>query len=154
MHKKAQASTEFLMTYGWAILAVLIAVAALAYFGFVSGDGIVPSKCIFPAPVPCVDHSFDMSAEKLTIALRNNNGFPVEITGFVAVDTGCSSPSVDTVNGIVPPQTVANDDIARVVISCPGLSQGRFRSDVTLMYNTPETGLNHSHTGEIVERLS
>lgn len=34
MDKKGQAAMEFLMTYGWAILVVLVAIGALAYFGF------------------------------------------------------------------------------------------------------------------------
>lgn len=33
--KKAQAAMEFLMTYGWAILVVLVAIGALAYFGVI-----------------------------------------------------------------------------------------------------------------------
>jgi hypothetical protein len=31
--KKSQAAMEFLMTYGWAILVVLVAIGVLAYFG-------------------------------------------------------------------------------------------------------------------------
>jgi uncharacterized protein (UPF0333 family) len=30
--RKSQAAMEFLMTYGWAILVVLVALGALAYF--------------------------------------------------------------------------------------------------------------------------
>ena len=36
--KKSQAAMEFLMTYGWAILVVLVAICALAYFGVLSPD--------------------------------------------------------------------------------------------------------------------
>ena len=32
-NKKGQETIEFLMTYGWALLVVLLAIAALAYFG-------------------------------------------------------------------------------------------------------------------------
>lgn len=32
-HKQGQAAMEFLMTYGWAILVVIAAIGALAYFG-------------------------------------------------------------------------------------------------------------------------
>lgn len=35
---KSQAAMEFLMTYGWAILIVLIAIGALAYFGVLIPD--------------------------------------------------------------------------------------------------------------------
>jgi uncharacterized protein (UPF0333 family) len=34
MQQRGQAAMEFLMTYGWAILVVLIAIGALAYFVF------------------------------------------------------------------------------------------------------------------------
>ena len=34
--KKAQASMEFLMTYGWAILVIVLLVGALAYFGILT----------------------------------------------------------------------------------------------------------------------
>lgn len=39
-NRKGQAAMEFLMTYGWAILVVLAAIGALAYFGVLSPPGI------------------------------------------------------------------------------------------------------------------
>ncbi|MDP6139346.1 MAG: hypothetical protein QGI89_04610 [Candidatus Woesearchaeota archaeon] len=53
--KKSQAAMEFLMTYGWAILVVLVAIGALAYFGVMSPDKFLPAKCTLPAGVACVD---------------------------------------------------------------------------------------------------
>jgi len=41
--KKVQAALEFLMTYGWAVLVILIAAGALAYFGVLSPDKFLPS---------------------------------------------------------------------------------------------------------------
>jgi hypothetical protein len=41
--KKAQAAMEFLMTYGWAILVVLIAIGALSYFGVFSPGKWLPT---------------------------------------------------------------------------------------------------------------
>jgi len=35
MNKKGQAALEFLMTYGWAFLVILVMIGALAYFGFI-----------------------------------------------------------------------------------------------------------------------
>ena len=43
--KKGQAAMEFLMTYGWAILVVLVAIGALAYFGVLSPDRFLPERC-------------------------------------------------------------------------------------------------------------
>jgi len=40
--KKGQALMEFLMTYGWAILVVLVAIGALAYFGVLNPERFLP----------------------------------------------------------------------------------------------------------------
>src|SRR3989344_3213716 len=52
-NKKGQAAMEFLMTYGWAILVVLIAVAALYALGIFSGGG--GTSCKVGPPFACVD---------------------------------------------------------------------------------------------------
>ena len=47
--KKGQAAMEFLMTYGWAILAAIIAIGVLAYFG-VFNPGRLTGAAILVAP--------------------------------------------------------------------------------------------------------
>jgi hypothetical protein len=41
---KSQAAMEFLMTYGWALLIILLVIAALAYFGMLNPDRFLPDK--------------------------------------------------------------------------------------------------------------
>lgn len=50
--KKAQSAMEYLMTYGWAILIILIAVGALFYLGVFSPS--VPNTCQFNTPFMCI----------------------------------------------------------------------------------------------------
>lgn len=50
VNKRAQAALEFLMTYGWAILVVLAAIGALAYFGVLSPSNFVPERCVTSNP--------------------------------------------------------------------------------------------------------
>src|SRR3989339_453464 len=57
--RKSQAALEFLMTYGWAILVVLVAIGALAYFGVLSPDKFLPAKCQLPAGIACTDFKID-----------------------------------------------------------------------------------------------
>jgi len=47
-NRKSQAALEFLMTYGWAILVVLIAIGALAYFGVLSPARFLPTAVKTP----------------------------------------------------------------------------------------------------------
>ena len=54
--RKSQAALEFLMTYGWAILVVLVSIGALAYFGVLSPDKFLPAKCTLQSGLACLDH--------------------------------------------------------------------------------------------------
>ena len=49
-HKRGQAAMEFLMTYGWAILAAIIAIGVLAYFGVFNPGRLAGSQGIINAP--------------------------------------------------------------------------------------------------------
>jgi hypothetical protein len=51
MQRKGQAAMEFLMTYGWAILAAIIAIGVLAYFGVFSPARLVGSSAIMNPPL-------------------------------------------------------------------------------------------------------
>lgn len=53
---KAQAAMEFLLTYGWAILIVLVVIAALAYFGVLNPAKLLPGRCMFQVGVDCEDY--------------------------------------------------------------------------------------------------
>ena len=63
--KKAQAAMEFLMTYSWAILAVLIVVGALATFGVFEFGNLIPDRCVLAHPLQCDEHV-------LTVDSNNN----------------------------------------------------------------------------------
>lgn len=83
--KKAQAALEYLTTYGWAILAALVSLGAISYFGFMNPTALLPDKCDFGKQLECVDYivikgagSGGTSAMKITF--RNNFGKDVEIT--------------------------------------------------------------------------
>ena len=49
-NKKSQAAMEFLMTYGWAILAAIIAIGVLAYYGVFSPGKYISGTAIVSAP--------------------------------------------------------------------------------------------------------
>ena len=78
---KSQAAMEFLLTYGWAITVVVVAIAALAYFGVLDPGRFAPSRCSLPAGLSCLDHSVSYvdnfpfpSTNELTLSIKNNIG--------------------------------------------------------------------------------
>ena len=82
MFRKAQAAMEFLMTYGWALLAVLVVIGALAYLGILDVETILPERCTFPVPLNCQDHV--IQNEALQLVLLNGAGRGMNVRSIVA----------------------------------------------------------------------
>ena len=73
---KAQAALEFLTTYGWAFLVIIIMIGALAYFGILSPSKLLPNRCNFGNEFSCTD--YQLKAQDVLIKLKNNVGEPIE----------------------------------------------------------------------------
>ena len=94
--KKSQAAFEFLITYGWAILGVMIVLAGLAYFGFFNTEKFVNDDCSFGDQLRCEDYILTGNSAVLNFTLRNNFGVNIDITkSTISSDYGndivCSS---------------------------------------------------------------
>jgi uncharacterized protein (UPF0333 family) len=75
MKRKGQVAMEFIMTYGWAILAVLVAIGALTYFGVMNPSKYFPEKCIFASGINCKDFKIAQNtANSITVYLTMENG--------------------------------------------------------------------------------
>ena len=70
--KRGQAAMEFLMTYGWALLVVLVAIGALAFFGVLNPGQFLPSTCTVTPGIACID--FKVTNTNLTVFLQNGMG--------------------------------------------------------------------------------
>jgi len=90
MFKKAQAAMEFLMTYGWAILVVLVAIGALAYFGVLSPDKMLPEKCIISSGSGLFCDKFSIGTNFITIKIKNSLAEQIIITNASITDTACN----------------------------------------------------------------
>ncbi len=142
--KKAQAAMEFLMTYGWAILVVLAAIAALAYFGVLSPDRFLPEKCTMPAGIACVD--FRYSGTAIEMALQNGGGFDMTNVSVSVNGTSCTGTDSTT------QPTLSNGDQATYSVTCSP-SAGKFKGDVTFSYINQQTGMAHDKVGEIILKI-
>jgi len=92
---KAQASLEYLTTYGWAILGAIIAIGALMYFGFLNPSNLLPNKCDFGKQLECIDYKINTigSSSQVSLILMNNFGQPINITA-VGGDEIAGSPTL------------------------------------------------------------
>ncbi|MBL7148187.1 MAG: LamG domain-containing protein [Nanoarchaeota archaeon] len=86
-NKKSQSAMEYLMTYGWAILIILIAIGALFYLGVFSPS--TPSVCQVQAPFVCSD--FIVGSNALLYDLGFNEVSSAEVTGVVINGGDCDN---------------------------------------------------------------
>jgi hypothetical protein len=71
--KKSQSALEFLMTYGWAILVVLAAIAALSYFGVLSPDKFASPKCVSQTGMTCAGLPI-LTSDSIAFTIDNEMG--------------------------------------------------------------------------------
>ncbi len=102
MHRKSQAALEFLTTYAWAFLVIIIMVGALAYFGVLSPSKLLPDRCNFGPEVGCSKDTMvvvNSETNTLTMRLENNAGAPVTITtGTVTTDVTTAGTCTAQIN--------------------------------------------------------
>ena len=140
---KSQAAMEFLMTYGWAILVVLAAIAALAYFGVLSPEKFLPEKCILQPGINCVSHKVEPA--KITLVLYTGLGRTIIIN---KIDVGgCSSTfTEEMLNGATHTFEIGG--------SCNnGISKDKFKGDITLSYTEKDTNLTKTSYGNLNTKI-
>jgi hypothetical protein len=102
MKRKAQGALEFLMTYGWAFLVILIMIGALAYFGVLNPSKLLPDKCMFGSPFMCKNGALLIKNDaalsgNIIVDVVNNFGGGVYVynaTIVPEVATWCTAPRI------------------------------------------------------------
>lgn len=154
MNKRGQAAMEFLMTYGWAILAAIIAIGVLAYFGVFSPGKYVTGSAVSNPPFYInawnVQQDYDSGTAGdqagVTLELRNNGGEDYTIQSVVVA--GCGTFSTST--GITAGST------ANIVVPCTGaLAAGNtFKGDLTIVYRKTGSSVDLTSTGTVAEKIT
>ncbi|MBU4501736.1 MAG: hypothetical protein KKA79_04035 [Nanoarchaeota archaeon] len=147
--RKGQAAMEFLMTYGWAILVVLVAIGALAYFGVLSPARFLPSSCTIGPGFACEDFQV-LAAGTWTINVRNGMGkaltgvdLDFDTVGLAPGGTGVGSctPAAVPDGGL----TVCTGGVGSISVGTAG---DKVKATINFDYSETGTGaLAHTKTG-------
>ena len=148
---KGQAAMEFLMTYGWAILVVLVAIGALAYFGVLSPETLLPEKCIVQSGsgLFCEKNlvNADATADTVTLRLKNSLADAVNVTSVtITTDTSGVCGAATTFEGL--DSAVTADATTDFVVTCTNLAAGKLKGDITVDYLVD--GFTKSTTGDLI----
>ncbi len=151
MSKKGQAAMEFLMTYGWAILIAIVAIAALIAFGVFSSP--VQETCgvvgVIVQGVTCDLSSTSIGPDGGNISVSNNfldssvDFGPMTIT--VKGGLTCTSPTTD-------PAVIDAGKTGTIDVVCSGLTAGK-SLDATLSGNYTLNSQTYPVTFKLVKKI-
>ena len=150
MERKGQAAMEFLMTYGWAILAAVIAIGVLVYFGVFSPSRLVPETCVLSAPLGCNNDKavVDNSANQVQLFIANGGDADITITNMDI--TGCNAAFVPTV-----PTLKVGEELQYNVGCTPAVGSvgTQFKGTITVTYNKGTGTRDMTSTGSIARKI-
>jgi hypothetical protein len=132
--QKGQAVIEFMLTYGWVILVVIIAIGALIYFGVLSPKTFNKEQCEIIPGLDCVD--FRAKSDELTLILENNLGQDIFIQKIEDSTGSCSF--------VEGKEIQSGKQETFIVKGCKYGSKGeRLKTEPKISYQT-STGRNHT----------
>jgi hypothetical protein len=140
MDKKAQAATELVGTYAFMILSISIIVFGLAYFGVLDITKLLPIRCYFPAGIACMDQK--ATTDSISLVLLNSMAYDINVTEINL--TQCS---------LLNPHVLESNKMSTYHMTCAGLGEGRYKSDIHFTFSRTDTKLQQTWIGELITRI-
>ncbi|MCF7799188.1 hypothetical protein K9M74_04770 [Candidatus Woesearchaeota archaeon] len=105
-NRTGQAALEFLTTYGWAFLVILVMIGALAGFGILTPSNFLPNRCNFASELSCYEHKLTNNGASgelyATVILLNSIGSTLNISDITMTsqygDLDCSAAGTGQVS--------------------------------------------------------
>jgi uncharacterized protein (UPF0333 family) len=136
-NKKGQAAMEFLMTYGWAILAAVIVIGALgSYFYFNQGGSV---NVFAAAPFYAV--AAQLNVNEIQLELENKGGEDLRSVVVNVTGNGCTAEAAADYDAGVGPIIS--------VLTCVTPSKSNVQGDIIITYLRPNSALELIATGSI-----
>jgi hypothetical protein len=147
--KRGQAAMEFLMTYGWAILVVLIVIGALTYFEILNPTMFLPERCNL-GELGCTQSQ--VTEEEAKFEVQNTLGETITIDSLKVTDQEgierCSNNELDTT--VLPgAKTILS---ANCSFSSAGGSKEKLNVQVTY-YSGGSSTFSHTASGDIISTV-
>ena len=139
--KKGQSALEYLMTYGWAILIIIIVGGVLYYYGVFSPGKLVGESKVGFSKVQLDTWTVDATNDQLLFILENRAGKEINIT---QVEVGTQTTTAWTTDW----NMAAGDRSTNFVnVTSPSIDAGEsYKWDITITYYMTEYGSGTTFT--------
>lgn len=148
--KKAQASLDFLMTYGWALLLIVLVVGALFALGVFDIGSFLGSKASGFSQMGIVGWRVS-SGGAFTMMMENHVGSPVNVTGISATygtETVTYNTTFSMANG------ARSSTLSVGNFSSTGDQGDSYSISLLVTYTDTSTGFEYMDSGTLTGRVS
>lgn len=155
MKKRAQITMETLLLYGVAILIVLLAIAALTYFGVLDLGGLLPERCNLESTgiFKCEDFAVSSSTDNISIIVMNTGTKQVTMTAASFVGEGATTCTTSSFSSA----SVAPGGTSTITITCSDIltQEGdKISGEIAIDHKFTTSGLNKQTTGSLRSTVS
>jgi len=147
--RRGQAAMEYLTTYGWALLVVLVAIGALTYFGVIDTSRWIPSNLEFSEGISPGQYKIDEG--HFTFSILNNFGYDIQVLGYSVESTEGSDFECSGGETLANSVTIINGETYDFhVVDCTGATpKQRFKADIVLTYAKEGESIMHDLKGSV-----
>ena len=138
--KKAQAAMEFMMTYGWTILVIILAGGALVYFDVLNPGKFLPDTCNLEGFL-CTD--FQVTANQAVLYLTNNIGDDITVDEL----------TIGTITNETDIPLQLGKSYKFPLDGSFGTAGDRYKATIKIKYSTTTSGISHTNVGEIATTI-
>ncbi|MFA4960060.1 MAG: hypothetical protein WC548_00145 [Candidatus Pacearchaeota archaeon] len=151
MGRKVQVTAEFLLAYGWVILAAIVTIGVLAYFGVFSPGKNMTGNAIIDSPFYIEEanakESYGLNGG-VQLLIKNNGEENYNIQSVTISNCGIQKNLQ---------HQIGLDDTMEIIIECdnehPLLEGESIKGDISITYQKEEIGINLISTGKISKRI-
>ena len=152
--KRGQSAIEFIITYGWAIMAAMLVIGALTYFGITNPSTSLPDKCIFSNAFECKDYQITSTTLNLKVINTMGQTIYADSSGNISAkltetDYPCTVNYGPDGSASLEPEM----DMEVICTNPPGSpfnTRDKAKIKVTLTYaKTPSGGYDQVSLGEV-----
>lgn len=146
--RKGQAATEYIHTYGWIFLSVIMLGSVVFYHNISNAKYLVPKGCDFLSGINCLDAG--VQEDELSIVLVNEFGFGL---GNITMNiTGTCNATANTTDGnpYGNLNVLLENKQAKYTFVCQNLTGMDVEGLINIGYRNVETDQMHVKIGKLV----
>lgn len=152
---RSQSTIEYITTYGWAIAAVAVSLAALFALGVFSPSSYTKSQCIFPSEFSCTNETlFTNGTMEFTFSQATESPIILTAIGCNEHVSHISMNSITPITLQISASTLLNATCRSGNVTYTSRIGALFSGYVVINYTDVQSGVAHTVTGSLIEKTT